>query len=75
MSGFDVHEYRHALKQLRDAGETSLWENRGEVACPACGDPFVRLFTTRQEATRFPSNDGSRFCLLRDGDSIHVFRH
>ncbi|SNR31020.1 DUF7385 family protein [Halorubrum vacuolatum] len=75
MSGFDVHDHRHALKQLRDTGETSLWENRREVPCPACGEPFVRLFTTRRETTRFPENDGARFCLLRDDGAVHLFRH
>jgi hypothetical protein len=75
MSGFDVHDHRHALKQLRDTGDTSLWENRRAVACPACEEPFDRLFTTRRSATRFPQNDGARFCLVRDDDAIHVFRH
>ncbi|SMO88608.1 DUF7385 family protein [Halorubrum cibi] len=75
MSGFDVHEHRHALKQLRDTGDTSLWESRKDVACPACEEPFDRLFTTRRLATRFPENDGVRFCLVRDDDAIHVFRH
>ncbi len=75
MTGFDVHEHRHALKQIRDAGETSLWENRGGVSCPACGEPFDRLFTSRKEATRFPENDGTAFCLVRDDDAVHLFRH
>lgn len=75
MSRFDVHEHRHALKQLRDTGATSLWANRDAVACPVCDDPFERLFTTREAGARFPENDGARFCLLRDGDAIHLFRH
>ncbi|GAB6880435.1 hypothetical protein JCM17823_27090 [Halorubrum gandharaense] len=75
MTGFDVHEHRHALKQLRDGGDTRLWENRGAVACPACGAPFDRLFTTRKVTTRFPDNDGVPFCLVRDGDAVHLFRH
>ncbi|RAW45574.1 flagella cluster protein [Halorubrum sp. 48-1-W] len=75
MPEFDVHEHRHALKQLRDTGETSLWENREGLACPACGEPFDRLFTTTKPSTRFPENDGSRFCLVRDDDAVHLFRH
>ena len=75
MPGFDVHEHRNALKQLRDAGDTSLWESREDVACPACEESFDRLFTTTRLATRFPENVGARFCLVRDGDAIHVFRH
>lgn len=75
MTGFDVHEHRHGLKQLRDTGDTSLWENRKNVVCPACEESFDRLFTTERLETRFPENDGSRFCLVRDDGAIHVFRH
>lgn len=75
MPAFDVHEHRHGLKQLRDTGSTSLWENREGIRCPVCSDPFDRLFTTREPTTRFPESDGARFCLARDGDAIHVFRH
>ncbi|MDZ5811489.1 flagella cluster protein [Halorubrum sp. AD140] len=75
MPRFDVHDHRHALKQLRDAGTTSLWENRKEIPCPVCDAPFTRLFTTREPRTTFPENDGARFCLLRDEGAIHLFRH
>ncbi len=75
MPTFDVHDHRHALKQLTDTGTTSLWENRKAVACPVCDAPFERLFTTSEPNAEFPENDGSRFCLLRDDDAIHLFRH
>jgi hypothetical protein len=75
MPRFDVHDHRHALKQLKDTGSTKLWENRKDVRCPVCDAPFVRLFTTRKTATTFPENDGAQFCLLRDDDAIHLFRH
>ncbi len=75
MTSFDIHEHRHALKQIRDAGETSLWENRGDVSCPACGEAFDRLFTSRKKVTRFPENDGAAFCLVHDDDAVHLFRH
>ncbi len=75
MSGFDVHDHRHALKQLRDTGETSLWENRKAITCPVCDEPFDRLFITRNPSARFSENDGSRFCLLRGNDEIQLFRH
>jgi len=54
MPCFDVHDHRHALKQLKDTGATSLWENRKDVACPVCDAPFDRLFTTRETGTTFP---------------------
>jgi len=75
MPRFDVHDHRHALKQLKDTGTTGLWENRKAVACPVCGAPFDRLFTTTEAETQFPENDGARFCLLRDEDAIRLFRH
>ena len=75
MAGFDVHDHRHELKQLRDSGATSLWENREETVCPVCEDVFSRLFVTKQAGTTFPENDGARFCLLRDGDAVYLFRH
>lgn len=75
MPTFDVHDHRHALKQVKDTGTTSLWENRKAVSCPVCDAPFDRLFTTREAKTKFPENDGSRFCLLRDDDALHLFRH
>lgn len=75
MPRFDVHDHRHALKQLKDTGTTSLWENRKDIECPVCDASFDRLFTTREDGTQFPENDGFRFCLLRDDDVIHLFRH
>jgi hypothetical protein len=75
MPSFDVHDHRHELKQLKDTGTTKLWENRKSLACPVCDAPFDRLFTTQQTGTTFRENDGARFCLLRDEDAIHLFRH
>lgn len=73
--GFDVHEQRHRLKQLTDSGDTKLFENRDGVACPACGEEFTRLFSTRRRTATFPENDGSRFCLVRGETYVHLFRH
>jgi len=75
MTGFDLHAERHRLKQLTDDGDTKLFENRDGVACPACGEPFCRLFLTGRETASFPENDGSRFCLVRGDDAVHLFRH
>ena len=58
MSRFDVHDHRHALKQLRDTGSTKLWENRKDAECPVCDAPFDRLFTTRETGTTFSESDG-----------------
>ncbi|WP_435162246.1 DUF7385 family protein [Halorubrum sp. SY-15] len=75
MVAFDVHEHRHALKLLRDTGPTTLWRSNGAARCPACDEPFVRLFVTEAETTSIARNDGSAFCLLRDAESIKLFRH
>ena len=75
MTDFDVHDHRHELKQLRDAGATSLWENREGMRCPVCDDAFSRLFVTEQSGTTFPENDGERFCLLYDDDAVYLFKH
>ncbi|MGM0606143.1 MAG: DUF7385 family protein [Halobacteriota archaeon] len=72
---FDIHDHRHQLKQLRDAGTTKLFENRTELACPVCDDRFDRLFVTSQRTTTFPENDGARFCILRQEGTIYMFRH
>ncbi|CCQ37322.1 uncharacterized protein Nmlp_3185 [Natronomonas moolapensis 8.8.11] len=75
MTGFDLRGERHRLKQLTDDGDAKLFENRAGVPCPVCGERFARLFVAERESVSFPENDGSRFCLLRDGASVHLFRH
>ncbi len=75
MTGFDLHAERNRLKQLTDDGDTRLFENRDDVPCPACGQPFERVFSTRRESVSFPETDGSRFCLVREPDVVHLFRH
>jgi hypothetical protein len=72
---FEVHEHRNGLKQLKDTGDTQLYDNRKDVVCPACGDPFRRLFVTEQETTSFPENDGARFCLLVQSNDVLLFLH
>jgi hypothetical protein len=72
---FDIHDHRSELKQLRDTGDTQLYDNRKRVSCPACHEPFEKVFVTSKEATSFPENDGSRFCLLRQSSDVLLFRH
>lgn len=72
---FDVHEHRSELKQLRDSGDTELYENPEGLACPACGKRFGKLFVTSKRTTCFPENDGTRFCILRGEEDVKLFRH
>jgi hypothetical protein len=72
---FDQHAVRHRMKLLRDTGETTLYENRDGVACPACGDPFDRLLLTDRATHSFDIGDGGRLCLKREGDRALVAMH
>ncbi len=72
---FSIHDHRHQLKQLRDAGTTALWDNRKALSCPVCEEPFDRLIVTKQRETMLPETDGARCCLLNQDDALYVFRH
>lgn len=72
---FDVHDHRHRLKQLRDGGDTAVFENRDGLACPACSKRFTRLMVIEAERVSFPPNDGDPFCLVRRDGDIALFRH
>ena len=71
---FDVHDHRHALKLRRDTGDTQHWENRKELDCPACEEPFADLFISEQRHNSFNPPDG-RFCVVRESDRILLFAH
>ena len=72
--GFDVHEYRHGLKLLREDRETMHLANRDGFACPACGDPFERLFVTEKRTSPFGKPDAP-FCLARTDEELLLLTH
>lgn len=72
---FDIHNHRHEMKQLKNTGQTGLYDNRKAVVCPVCSEVFDRLFLTKNRETTFPKNDGAKFCLLNQEDALYVFRH
>lgn len=72
---FDVHDHRHRMKLLRDDGDTAVFDNRDEISCPACAEPFDRLLLIKTESIRFPNNSGVPFCLVRRSDDIALFKH
>ncbi|WP_435175334.1 DUF7385 family protein [Halorussus sp. AFM4] len=76
MSGerFDVHDHRHALKLHRDTGDTRHWENREDLDCPACEEPFSDLFVSEKRYNSFNPPEG-RFCVVRETDRILLFAH
>jgi hypothetical protein len=73
--GFDVHEYRHGLKLVREDRETMHLENRGgEFACPACGKPFGKLFVTEKRENTF-ADPGSPLCVVRTDGELLLITH
>jgi hypothetical protein len=72
--GFDVHEYRHGLKLLREDRETMHLSNREGYACPACGDPFDRLLVSEKRKNTF-GEPGRRFCVVRTDGTLLVLTH
>jgi hypothetical protein len=73
--GFDVHEYRHGLKLVREDRKTAHLENRArEFACPACEKPFEKLFVTEKRENTF-GDPGSPFCLVRTDAALLLLTH
>jgi len=72
--GFDVHDYRHGLKLLKQDRGTMTLENRDDFACPACGEAFERLFVSEKRTNSF-GDPGSPFCLARTDAALLVLTH
>lgn len=72
--GFDLHAYRDRLKLLERTRTTTHLENRGGLACPACGEPFDRLLISEKRTHTF-GDPGSPFCLVRTDDRLLVLTH
>jgi hypothetical protein len=72
--GFDVHDYRHGLKLLKQDRGTMTLENRNDFACPACGDVFERLFISEERTNSF-GDPGRPFCLVRTDEKLLVVTH
>ncbi|WP_233274684.1 DUF7385 family protein [Haladaptatus cibarius] len=72
---FDVHAMRHRLKLKRDAGHTSLFENRDSVACPACEESFTEVLLTEQREHSFQPTGSMPFCIVREDNRILLFTH
>ena len=72
--GFDVHDYRHGLKLLQEDRQTMHLANRADFGCPACGEPFDRLFVTEKATSSF-GEPGGPFCLARTEDALLVLTH
>lgn len=72
--GFSIHDYRHGLKLITDDGRTKHLENREGFRCPACGDPFEKLFVSERRTNSF-GNPGVPFCLARTDEKLLLLTH
>ncbi|MFB6139797.1 MAG: flagella cluster protein [Halosimplex sp.] len=72
--GFDVHDYRHGLKLVKQDRATMHLENREGFVCPACGDAFDELFVSEKRENTF-GDPGGPFCLVRTDDRILLLTH
>lgn len=63
------------MKLLRDDGDVTLYENRDDVACPGCGDPFSRLLLTERRAHAFDVDDADRLCVVHEDERLLVCLH
>jgi hypothetical protein len=72
--GFDVHDYRHGLKLLKEDRGTMHLVNREGFACPACGDPFEKLFVSQLRENTF-GDPGRPFCVVRTDEQILLLTH
>ena len=73
--GFDVHAVRHRMKLVRNTGTMELYENRDDVACPACEDPFDDLLVSEERSHSFDPPDGTRLCVVCEDERMLVLIH
>jgi hypothetical protein len=72
--GFDVHDYRHGLKLLKDERDRMHLANRDGFACPACGNEFENLFVSERRENTF-GNPGQPFCVVRTDAKLLLLTH
>lgn len=72
--GFDYHDYREDLKLIEQTRDSAHLENRGGLACPACGRPFDAILATTARSRSLPGIDGP-FCLARTDERLLVMTH
>lgn len=72
---FDVHDYRHGLKLIKQDAETLTFANREAFECPACEQPFERLLVSEARTLSFDGSDGGPFCVVRAGEKLLVLSH
>jgi hypothetical protein len=71
----DFEAVRHRLKLLRDTGKTELFENRDDVPCPVCGEPFDEVLATAERSRQLAPNEPLDVCLVREPERMILFTH
>lgn len=71
---FDEHAVRHRLKLVTDTGQSVLYENRDDVACPVCGDVFDEFYATRGQESFRPGQPVG-FCVAHADERLLLFTH
>ena len=74
-AGIDFGALRHRLKLLRDTGDTTLYENRDDVECPVCAEPFDEVLATAERTRTVSSDRGLQLCLVQEEDRLIIFTH
>lgn len=75
MTSIDLHDIRSKLKLIEDTGESSLFDNRGDVGCPVCGDVFDEVLETTESTRRLEPSERIDICIVNDKDRLHLFTH
>lgn len=71
----DFHAVRHRLKLVHDDGSTSVWENRDDVSCPVCGEPFAEALATAKRTYDLSPASPRDVCVVREDDRLVVLTH
>jgi len=74
-SVIDFEDERHRVKLVRDSGETRLYENRGDVDCPVCGEAFDEGLVTVSDSRQVTPGSGVQLCIARGEDELYLFTH
>jgi uncharacterized Zn ribbon protein len=75
MASVDFEAVRHRVKLLKDTGDTRVFENRDDVECPVCGEPFAEALASQRETEQLSPRDGLSLCLLNEADRVVLFTH
>jgi len=71
----DFEAVRHRVKLLRDTGDERVFENRDDVACPVCGEPFAEALATSDRTCQLSPGASVDVCLVREPEQLVVLTH